>query len=294
MANRADKTKQIRTRREVPAEEVPSSASVESLEVPDWGSGFEEEEEDMVLGRRKIPAGTRVDGESEVQEGGQCTILGGEDGKGGEDSCPLIQDSLQEGTTPGDHRGAGQLPHLGLELERGPRDEHVLGTPWPPHHLQVEGVCVDAACSRRRRERQGPLASEPSLAEQHVLQGGGSGLGPSGGCDPHTLRAARTAAVQVTGSEGQAIHTGAQPWKRGQVQTLKRGIKQVRKAMSSLACVAQFQQEPCWRVLEIFGGSAALSFVARSTGRWIALEPVDLMAKEQRAILQAIDAWEPD
>ena len=29
--------------------------------------------------------------------------------------------------------------------------------------------------------------------------------------------------------------------------------------------------------IEIFGSSAALSLVARSTGQWIALEPVDLV-----------------
>ena len=54
-------------------------------------------------------------------------------------------------------------------------------------------------------------------------------------------------------------------------------------------------------MLDFFGGSAALSLIARSTGKWVALEPVDLMygsdllsPREQRTILQQLDEWEPD
>ena len=47
--------------------------------------------------------------------------------------------------------------------------------------------------------------------------------------------------------------------------------------MISLTMVANQASVPHCRVIEIFGGSAALSLVARSTGRWLALELVDLM-----------------
>lgn len=91
------------------------------------------------------------------------------------------------------------------------------------------------------------------------------------------------------------------PWSRGQVQLLKQGVRHVREAIAALTMVAKQDSVPHYRVLEIFGGSAALSLVARSTGQWVALEPVDLMygsdllsPQGQRSVLEQIDVWEPD
>ena len=91
------------------------------------------------------------------------------------------------------------------------------------------------------------------------------------------------------------------PLQRGQTQKLKQAVKQVRSVIDHLVCVADSQSEAPWKVLEIFGGSAALSLVARSTGQWIAIEPVDLIygndmlcPKEQQKVLKDLERWEPD
>eukprot|EP00438_Fugacium_kawagutii_P036583 Skav211980 [mRNA] locus=scaffold1330:227534:232974:- [translate_table: standard] len=65
--------------------------------------------------------------------------------------------------------------------------------------------------------------------------------------------------------------------------------------------VASTVNRACWKVLEVFGGSASVSLVAKDTSEWIAIEPVDLVygsdllsRKEQIKVLRQIEDWEPD
>ena len=131
-------------------------------------------------------------------------------------------------------------------------------------------------------------------------------MGAPGVSVPNTLRAPRASVDEVSGGSSMKPKSTSErgsekPWSRGQVQLLKQGVRHVREAIAALTMVAKQDSVPHYRVLEIFGGSAALSLVARSTGQWVALEPVDLMygsdllsPQEQRSVLEQIDVWEPD
>lgn len=134
---------------------------------------------------------------------------------------------------------------------------------------QVETILLDAADQGGGGARSSDLAEEPTLAGGDVQQGGGSHLGTSGGSNSRALRGegpADDALRRADAERGSTFSERLKPWSRGQTQLLKQGVKSVKTAIESLTLVAQTSVEPTWKVLEIFGGSAALSLVARSTG----------------------------
>ena len=145
-----------------------------------------------------------------------------------------------------------------------------------------------------------PLPSP--MAVYDVRSRSGCAVGASGRRNQAAAGTSRTAADEVS---GPTIIPPARPthhaWNRGQCQRLKQCCKQVKQAISHLSLVAKRSDHATWKVLEIFGGSANLSLIARSTGKWVAMEPVDLMyrsdllsPKEQAIVLQHVREWEPD
>lgn len=244
----------------------------------------------------------RIDGECHLGSWGQGStegrsgIGGSAKGEGGGQSRP--EDDQQEG---GQARGDGAecgVSHAGIYSQPRSSPEHELGPSWPSDRAQVEAALLDAASQGGSGGGTPHLASPPSLVGNDVQPGGSGDLGASGRRDPHLVRT-EGPSDDALRSNGRSEKT--RPWTRGQAQQLKQGIKAVRTAIDHLAHVAQQSPEPLWRVLEIFGGSAALSLVARSTGHWVALEPVDIVygqdlldPKQRKLVFQQLLDWEPD
>ena len=190
----------------------------------------------------------------------------------------------------------------GDDPERGRSLQYELGDPRPPDRPQVEAARVDGARSGCPGGGGAPLQAPPPLVGHDVLARDGSSLGtPRGRCED-AAGASRPAADEVRVSQSITAPPPSQhAWNRGQVQRLKHSIKQAKHAITQLTLVAKCSEQSCWKVLEIFGGSANLSLIAKSTGKWIALEPVDLMygsdlltPQEQALVLSQLDQWEPD
>ena len=213
-----------------------------------------------------------------------------------------FQDQGQEGDPLGDHRPVCGLSRVGNDPQPRCSVQHELGAARPAGGALPAGVAP--ALPSGHGILRTPLETPSSLAGHDDEQGGGGHLGAFGRRCEDLERPSGSAAAEV---RGEAVANGgseprrATPWKRSQVQVLKRGAKCCSSVLQHLAFVAHKSTDHTWRVLEIFGGSAALSLIARSTGKWCALEPVDLVygsdvldPKERKRILQQIDEWEPD
>ena len=244
---------------------------------------------------------SQQEGRQEIQcphEGGQGDRTEHDQGEGEH------QNHLQEGTAHGHHRPQCRVSNAGDDLECRPGPEHELDHPWPPSSPQVEANGVDAEGSSGCHSGGAPVSASPALASNDVCSRGGGAVGAFGRCDADAAGASRTAADEVTGGsepKPDTVRPTCRPWNRGQVQRLRHCLKQTKQAISHLSLVAKCSDQATWKVLEIFGGSANLSLIARSTGKWVALEPVDLMygsdllsPKEQRVVLDQLHEWEPD
>ena len=297
-ASRAAATRRARTRQEHPPIAVDAS-SVESFpeaELPEW-----DDDEELEMGH-KMAAGTRLDASMESQvsqkkKGGFSHQESSQDGQG------LHQLTQQEGAALGGDGGSGRLANTRDDSQLRCMHERLLGDPRTPGVSQVEDLLLDASSSSRLHSLQSELEAPSSLVGKHAVEGAGGSVGASGRGIANLERAARAApppVIRVSEASTEMEAHSKRPWRRGQVQKLKHSIKQVQRAMDHLTLVAKSSQ-PCWKVLEVFGGSAALSLIARETGQWVALEPVDLIygtdllsAKEHRILFEQLDRWEPD
>lgn len=208
---------------------------------------------------------------------------------------------LQEGANPGSDRPQCGVSHIGHDGEPRCSLQHELDHPWSLDRAQVEATRLDGASEGCLGCRRPPLQAASALAGADVLSGSGGAVGAFGDHDQDPSRTTRAAADEVGSCSERRVAVTCRPWNRGQVQQLKRGINHVRQAMAQLALVAKHSEEPLWKVLEIFGGSANLSLVAKSTGKWIAIEPIDLVygsdlldPREQQLVFKQLDSWEPD
>ena len=222
--------------------------------------------------------------------------------------CPV-----QGGVELAGDRCECRLPNTRVHSQSRSSDEHVLGAAQSPDRAQVEAIRLDEPLSASLRGQPSSLASQSSLVGPDVCCGGRCNLGAYGQCSEDLERSKRAtddalkrASPFPHGSAAAERPVNADgfstvPLQRGQTQKLKQAVKQVRTAIDRLTGVAKSQSKAPWKVLEIFGGSAALSLVARSTGQWIAIEPVDLIygddmlsPEEQQKVLNDLDRWEPD
>ena len=201
---------------------------------------------------------------------------------------------VQEGAGAGSDGTQCRVSDPGDDPQRGRSLQYELG--------QVEAARVDGACSECPGGGGAPLQAPPPLVGHDVLARDGRSLGtPRGRCED-AAGASRPAADEVRVSQSITAPPPSQhAWNRGQVQRLKHSIKQAKHAITQWTLVAKCSEQSCWKVLENFGGSANLSLIAKSTGKWIALEPVDLMygsdlltPQEQALVLSQLDQWEPD
>ena len=214
------------------------------------------------------------------------------------------QDFVQKGPDGGPDWTSSRLSDLGHDSEPRCGLQYVLDPPWPPDGAQVEAVGVAPESSIGHGKVEHPVEEASTLVGNDVQSRSGIHLGASGNSKSHIGRAQGTAADALNyeqSSERAVFVSKVKPWSRGQVQQLKQAAKKVQEVVHSLSLVARNSNEPTWKVLEIFGGSAALSLMAKSTGKWVALEPVDLVygsdllsPKEQQLVLEQIDLWEPD
>ena len=205
----------------------------------------------------------------------------------------------QERTDVGDHRGVGQLPNPGHDSELRCGVQHIVGAPRPAGDPQVEADDLDAPSKSCLPIQPSPVEAQPTLAVDDVCPRDRSHLGASGLLQPSADRPQGAAADALMSPEVREVRR--QLWNRGQVQRLKKATVSLKQGIDNLTMVASSLNQPCWKVLEIFGGSASVSLVAQSTRQWIAIEPVDLIygsdlldRKEQLRVLRQIDEWEPD
>ena len=223
-------------------------------------------------------------------------------GEQGQDLQGLHQVVEQEGTAAGGDGAECRVSDLGDDHERRPGVQHELGHPRPLDCAQMEANGVDGSSSFCTGDGGQAVPPASSLAVHDVCPGSGCAVGASRRGDQDVARPTRTSADEVRARPVEtALHPSCHAWSRGQVQRLKHSIKQARQAIQHLSLVAKCSDHSTWKVLEIFGGSANLSLIARSTGKWLAMEPVDLMygsdllsPKEQCLVLSQLDQWEPD
>ena len=93
-------------------------------------------------------------------------------------------------------------------------------------------------------------------------------LGASGLLQRSADRLQESAANALRSPEVHEVRR--QLWNRGQVQRLKKATVSLKQGIDNLTMVASSLNQSCWKVLEIFGGSASVSLVAQSAHQWIA------------------------
>ena len=189
-----------------------------------------------------------------------------EGARGAQAEVGLHQELEQEREEAGDHGAGGGFSHLGHDAQSGCGLQHVVGDPRALGGLQVEAADVDAASQAGHGALGLSLEAAPPLDGYDVQQGSGQLVGAPGVSVPNTLRAPRASVDEVSGGSSMRPKSTSErgsekPWSRGQVQLLKQGVRHVREAIAALTMVAKQDSVPHYRVLEIFGGSAALSLV---------------------------------
>ena len=151
--------------------------------------------------------------------------------------------------------------------------------------LAVEGEASGGASARIEMEEEPPLAGNVDG------QGGGRALG--------TLRINETEDAR-SGSMETDVSSQAL-LRRGEVQRLKRGVRQGLAAAEALVQVAS--KEERFVVMEVFAGTATLSGLAHSQEftHWCATPPVDILygydlrtSEDQQKVMKMWEETEPD
>ena len=198
----------------------------------------------------------------------------------------------QEADPSGIDRTGGRLSKSEPRVVSGSEHQHGLLGGIEDEDVPMEEVTMATEGQASRGE--GPRLA---LEEESTLVGDADGKGSCGPLGP--LRSDE-AEDEGSGSVGVDV-TSQALLRRGEVQRLKRGVRQGMAVAEALVQVAH--KEERFVVMEIFAGTATLSGVAHSAEfpHWCATPPVDILygydlktKEDQRKVLKMWEEYEPD